>query len=126
PFLTVRMAGGGVVTVLTRTNTSTGVLTPIYYKPNYYSAVEYRVRLKGSYIETTTNQEGQLTLNLPVGPYELVAYNPFHGMKTINGVIEYAGQVVHHEVVFEDAATVTGQVVGVDGRTPVPDVEVVL
>src|SRR5262249_21734632 len=36
------------------------------------------------------------------------------------------GQVVHHDIVFEDAATVTGQVVGVDGRTPVPDVTVVL
>ena len=29
-------------------------------------------------------------------------------------------------MVFEDAATVTGQVVGVDGKTPVPDVTVVL
>ena len=34
--------------------------------------------------------------------------------------------MIHHEVVFEDAATVAGQVVGVDGITPVPDVEVTL
>ncbi|HXT19536.1 MAG TPA: carboxypeptidase-like regulatory domain-containing protein, partial [Thermoanaerobaculia bacterium] len=126
PFLTVRMSGGGVVTVLTRTATSTGVLTNIYYKPTYYSAIEFRLRLKGSYIETSTDQNGNLQLALPVGPYELVAYNAFNGIKTINGRVEYAGQVIHHEVIFEDAATVTGQVVGVDGRTPVPDVEVVL
>ena len=41
PFVTVRMRGAGVVTVLTRTATSTGVLTPIYYKPTYYSSIEY-------------------------------------------------------------------------------------
>ncbi len=126
PFVTVRMRGAGVVTVLTRTATSTGVLTPIYYKPTYYSSIEYAIRVKGAYVETSTDQNGRLQLVLPVGNYELVAYNPFHGMKTINGRIDYAGQVVDHEIVFEDAATVTGQVVNVDGRTPVPDVEVVL
>ena len=126
PFVTLRMRGGGVVNVLTRTSTSTGVLTPIYYKPTYYSAVEYRVRLKGSYIEDTTDQNGKLQRNLPVGPYEIVAYNPFHGIKTLTGRISYAGEIVNLEVVFEDAATVAGQVVGVDGVTPVPDVEVVM
>ncbi|MFL6203112.1 MAG: carboxypeptidase regulatory-like domain-containing protein, partial [Thermoanaerobaculia bacterium] len=126
PFVSVRMRGAGVVTVLTRTATATGVLTPIYYKPTYYSSTEYRIRMKGAYIETSTNPNGELEVALPVGDYELIAYNPFHGMITINGKIEYAGQVVHHEIVFEDAATVTGQVVGVDGVTPVPGVEVVM
>ncbi len=126
PFVSVRLRGSGVVTVVTRTATSTGILTPIYYKPTYYSDVEYRIRVKGAYVETSTDQNGRLELNLPVGDYELIAYNPFHGMHTIHGEIEYAGQVVHHEIVFEDAATVEGQVVGVDGVTPVPGVEVVL
>jgi len=126
PFVQVRMGGSGVVTLLTRTATSTGVLTPVYYKPTYYSAVEYRVRLKGAYTETTTDPNGRLQLVLPVGKYELIAYNPFHGIHTISGEITYAGQVVDHEVVFEDAATVAGVVVNVDGVTPVPDIEVTM
>ena len=126
PFVTLRLRGAGVVTVLTRTATATGVLTPIYYKPTYFSGAEYRIRLKASYIETSTDPNGALELTLPVGPYELVAYNPFYGIHTLSGTIAYAGQVIHHEVVFEDAATVAGQVVGVDGITPVPDIEVTL
>ena len=106
--------------------TATGVLTPIYYKPTWYSSLEYRIRKQGAYTESTTDPNGRLELILPVGEYEIIAYNPFHGMHTIHGKIDYAGQVVHHEVVFEDAATVAGQVVGVDGITPVPGVEVVL
>ncbi|HWM74328.1 MAG TPA: carboxypeptidase regulatory-like domain-containing protein, partial [Nocardioides sp.] len=126
PFVQVRMRGAGVVNILTRTQSSTGVLTPIYYKPTWYSAVEYRIRVKGAYSETSTDPNGTLQIVLPVGPYEIVAYNPFHGMHTIGGTIDYAGQIVDHEVVFENAATVSGQVVNVDGVTPVPGIEVVM
>ncbi|HEX5715043.1 MAG TPA: carboxypeptidase regulatory-like domain-containing protein, partial [Thermoanaerobaculia bacterium] len=126
PFVQVRMRGAGVVNILTRTQSSTGVLTPIYYKPTWYSAVEYRIRVKGAYTETSTDPNGNLQIVLPVGPYEIVAYNPFHGMHTIGGTIDYAGQIVDHEVVFENAATVSGQVVNVDGVTPVPGIEVVM
>jgi len=126
PFVSVRLRGSGVVNILTKTATSTGVLTPIYYKPTHYSTQEYRIRLQGAYVQTSTDPNGQLQLVLPVGDYEIIAYNPFHGMVTLNGKVEYAGQVVNHEVVFEDAATVTGQVVGVDGVTPVPNVDVTL
>jgi len=126
PFVQVRMRGAGVVNILTRTQSSTGVLTPIYYKPTWYSAVEYRIRVKGAYTETSTDPNGNLQIVVPVGSYEIVAYNPFHGMHTITGEVRYAGQIVDHEVVFENAATVSGQVVNVDGVTPVPGVEVVM
>ncbi|HKV08514.1 MAG TPA: carboxypeptidase regulatory-like domain-containing protein, partial [Thermoanaerobaculia bacterium] len=126
PFVSVRMRGAGVANVLTRTATSTGVLTPIYYRLTHYSTQEYRIRKQGAYVETSTDPNGRLQIVLPVGDYEIIAYNPFHGMHTISGKIEYAGQVVNHEVIFEDAATVVGQVVGVDGVTPVPGVDVVM
>ncbi len=123
----MRLRGAGVVTSLTRTATSTGVLTPIYYKPTYFSEIEYRDPAQGRATSRPPPiPTGQLQLILPVGPYELVAYNPFYGIHTLSGMIAYAGQVINHEVVFEDAATVAGQVVGVDGITPVPDVEVTL
>ena len=126
PFKTLRMVGSGVVTVHTTTATATGILTPIYYKPTWFHDGSWTIKVKGSYIETTTDPNGDLELVLPVGHYEIVAYNPFHGVKTISAEIDYAGQVKHHEVLFEDAATVTGQVVDVDGHTPVPDITVTL
>jgi|GEM_PF-5747628 len=126
PFVTLRMVGSGVVTVHTTTASSTGILTPIYYKPTWFHDGSWRIKLKGSYIETTTDPNGDLELTLPVGAYQIVAYNPFHGIQTIDGAIDFAGQTKHHEVVFQDAATVTGQVVDVDGRTPVPDIPVTL
>lgn len=125
-FATVRLRGSGVVLVKTRTATSTGILTPIYYKPTCYSEAEKRIRIKGAYIESSTDQNGELELVLPVGEFELVAYNPFHGSKKINSAIDFAGQVRTLEVVFEDASTVTGRVVDVDGMTPLPNVEVTL
>ncbi len=126
PFVNLRMVGSGRVTIHTTTQTSTGVLTPIYYKPTWYHAGSRTIKLKGSHIETTTDPNGDLELELPVGAYEIVAYNPFYGIKTIDDKLTYAGQTVHHEIVFENAATVTGQVVDVDGHTPVPDIEVTL
>ncbi len=126
PFVNLRMVGSGVVTIHTTTQTATGVLTPIYYKPTWFHEGSWTIKLKGSHIETTTDPNGNLELQLPVGRYEIVAYNPFFGIKTIAGALTYAGQTVHHEIVFEDAATVGGQVLDVDGHTPVPDVEVTL
>jgi hypothetical protein len=126
PFVSVRMVGGGTVRVKTRTSTSTGVLSPIYYKPTWYHEGSWTIKVKGSYIETSTDPNGDLEVAFPVGDYVIVAYNPFHGMKTVSGKIRYPGQAEQVEIVFEDAATVTGQVVDVDGHTPVPGVEVVL
>ncbi len=126
PFVTVRMRGGGGLRVKTRTSTSTGILTPIYYRPTYYSDAAKNVVLKGTYIETSTNPLGDLELSIPVGPFELVAYNPFHGVREIRGEIEYPGQIKDLDILFQDAGKVRGMVVGVDGVTPVPDVEVYL
>lgn len=126
PFVTVRMRGSGRLLVHTKTATATGILTPIYYRPTYYSETSKRVQVRGSYFETTTNQLGTLELEVPVGNFELVAYNPFHGIREISDTVEYAGQVKELTIVFEDAGTVRGQVVDVDGKTPVPDIQVEL
>jgi len=47
------------------------VLTPIYYKPTHFSTQEYRIRLQGAYVETSTDPNGHLQLVLPVGKYEI-------------------------------------------------------
>jgi hypothetical protein len=70
-------------------------------------------------IEATTDADGRLTLLLPVGSYTLSAYNPFHGTKSVTGTISYSGQVIQHELVFEESSTVRVHVVDV-GLTPVP------
>jgi len=126
PFVRVRMVGGGIVRVRTRTATSTGILTPIYYKPTYYSTAAKNIVLRGAYTETSTDPNGFFEVALPVGSFEIVAYNPFHGIKNINAEIEYAGQILDYDVVFQNAGKVRGVVVDVDGVTPVADVEVTL
>ena len=118
PFVTVSMVGSGRVQIKTRTATSTGVLTPIFYRPTIYSSSAKDITLKGQHVETTTDPNGNLELELPVGDFELVAYNPFHGIHSIAGRIDYAGEVEVHEIVFQDAGSVSGQVVGSDGVTP--------
>jgi hypothetical protein len=126
PFVAVRMVGAGIVQIHTTTSTATGVETPIYYKPTYYSDMEKAIRLKGAYIETETDPNGQLELVLPVGGFEVVAFNPFHGVKEIHDRIEYAGQIKTITIQFEDASTVTGMVVDVDGVTPLAGIDVEL
>ncbi|MEM8931210.1 MAG: Ig-like domain-containing protein, partial [Acidobacteriota bacterium] len=126
PFVQIRMRGAGKVRLKTRTATSTGILTPIFWRPTYYSETAKAIVLAGAFTEDTTDPNGNLELDLPVGEFEIVAFNPFHGIKEINGQIEYAGQVKDLDILFEDAATVKGVVVDVDGVTPVPDVEVEL
>ncbi|MFH1177056.1 MAG: Ig-like domain-containing protein, partial [Acidobacteriota bacterium] len=126
PSVNIRLRGSGVLNVTTRTSSSTGVQSPVYYRPTYYSGQERRIRLRGSYLESGTDPNGQLQLVLPVGGFELVAYNPFHGPRTVSGSIDYPGQVKNLEMVFEDASTVGGTVVDVDGATPVAGAEVTL
>ena len=126
PFVTVQMRGGGGIRVKTRTATSTGILTPLFYRPTYYSSAAKNIVLRGMYTETSTNPLGDFETALPVGRFNLVAYNPFHGVREINGEIEYPGHIVDIDILFEDAGKVRGTVVGVDGITPVPNVEVTL
>jgi hypothetical protein len=126
PFVTIRLRGSGILRVHTRTSTSTGVLTPIYYKPTWYSAQTFRIGLKPEFIEATTDQNGYLDLEVPVGDFDLIAYNPFHGPKEVRGSIQYPGQIKDLEVLFDDASTVQGTVVDVDGITPVPGAAVTM
>ena len=125
PFVSVQMVGSGHLNVYTGTATGDSQ-TLIYYRPTYYSSAEKAPVMRGQYIRDETNPNGRLSLELPVGEFELVAYNPFHGVREISGEIEYIGQVVDLDIIFEDAAVVYGTVVDVDGVTPVPDVEVKL
>jgi hypothetical protein len=125
PFATVRMRGSGRVAIHARTS-SGSVLTPIYYRPTWFSSISRSIQLRGALIETTTDPNGRLELELPVGRFEIFAYNPFHGVREIRSAIEYQGQAVDADVLFEDAATVTGMVLDVDGITPVPGFDVQL
>ncbi|MCM3876625.1 MAG: Ig-like domain-containing protein, partial [Thermoanaerobaculia bacterium] len=123
PFVTIRMAGSGVVNVRTRTSASQGVLSPIFYRPTVYANAAIKP-LGGSPIETSTDPDGRLTLVLPVGPFALTAVNPLNGNKSLSRTIDYPGQVINLDIVFDTASTVTGRVVGVDGVTPVPNADV--
>ncbi len=126
PFASIHLAGGGVLEVVTRTAGSTGVPTPLYYRPTVFSDAAKKVAMRSGYLETSTDQLGQVQLELPVGQVELVAANPFYGTRTVSTSIAYPGQVRRVEIVFESSRTVTGTVVDVDGVTPVAGAQVSL
>ncbi len=122
-FATVRMRGSGVVHLRTLVGASV-ISSPIFYRPTVYHDGAKDIRVLPDYIQAETAEDGTLTLELPVGPFEIVAYNPFHGTKTITEQIEFPGQVRAYDIAFEDAGTVTGTVLDVDGIAPAPNVEV--
>ena len=124
PFVTIRMAGSGVVNVRTRTSASQGVLSPILYRPTMVVGPAAIGPKSGDPIQTTTDPDGRLTLVLPVGPFSLTAVNPLNGNRSFSRSIDYPGQVVDLDVLFDTASTVTGHVVGIDGVTPVPNADV--
>ncbi|MCL4806577.1 MAG: carboxypeptidase regulatory-like domain-containing protein, partial [Thermoanaerobaculia bacterium] len=122
-FATVRLRGAGTVNVRTRT-ASAGIMSPLSYKPTWFSPQELVIRQKVAGIETTTDEDGRLTLVLPVGELSISASNPFHGTASFGGSIDFAGQVKEVDLLFEEASTVAGYVVDVDGVTPVPGIDV--
>ncbi|HKC24437.1 MAG TPA: carboxypeptidase-like regulatory domain-containing protein, partial [Thermoanaerobaculia bacterium] len=126
PTAVVQMRGGGVARIKTRTSTSTGVLSPIYYNPTYFSDTEKRIIQKVAAIKTTTSENGDLEIPMPVGTFVLTATNPFHGEKRVGGAIDYPGQIRSFDVVFDDTSRLTGRVLDVDGITPVPGADVTL
>ena len=125
PFVTVRLRGSGTVRVRTRTATA-GIRSPVSYRPTWFSPQALEIGQKVAAIETTTDDEGRLDLVLPVGTFAVSATNPFHGRASFAGALEFAGQVKDVDLLFEEAATVTGRVVDVDGVTPVPGIQVTL
>jgi hypothetical protein len=125
-FVEVHMRGSGFVKVHTRTATSTGILTPIFYKPTYYSNAAKDILLRGSFTESSTDPNGHFEVELPLGDFHIVAYNPFHGQKEISDTLTAAGELKEYEIVFETLGKVRGTVVEPDGITPVPFAEVVL
>ena len=76
PFVSIRMVGSGVVNVYAHSGSS-GVLAPVFYQPTVFFGL-------GAPIQTTTSQDGRLTLVLPVGPFKLTAVNPFNGNKSFS------------------------------------------
>lgn len=124
PFVTVRLRGGGVVSLVTKTATSPGILSMVAYNLTWYNVGRYEIGGMPEWKEVSTDQNGRLELAVPVGRYSIRAYNPFHGMREIVGDVEYPGQLKTHEIVFQELSTVRGVVVDVDGATPVPGAEV--
>ncbi len=125
PFVPVQMLGSGLVDVTVDVPATVSEL-PLYLKATYFSEIEKRIRIQGSYTRTSIAQGETLRFELPVGKYELVSYHPFHGTATVLDRFEYPGQVRHATLRFAATSTVTGRVVDVDGVTPVAGVDVVL
>ncbi|MEO8584735.1 MAG: Ig-like domain-containing protein [Acidobacteriota bacterium] len=126
PFTTIRLRGAGVVNVHTRTGSSTGVLSPIRYTPTVYRANTYDIGPSPLPVDTTTDPDGRLQLVLPLPGTIVTAFSPTNGNKSAAATLTYPGQVVNLEIVFDSASALTGHVVGVDGVTPVPNVDVFL
>lgn len=124
-FATVRLRGAGTVHVKTRTANGP-VRTPVFYKPTWFSPQELTIRQKASAIETTTDDNGSLTLVVPVGDLSVSGVSPFYGAASYRGAIDFAGQVKEVDLVFQPLSTVAGTVVDVDGVTPVAGVTIEL
>ncbi len=124
-FATVRLRGAGTVHVRTRTANGP-VRAPVSYRPTWFSPQELTIRQKATAIETTTDDNGSLTLVVPVGGLSIGAASPFYGTGSFEGAIDFAGQVKEVDLVFQPLATVTGTVVDVDGVTPVAGVTIEL
>ncbi|MHB8797109.1 MAG: carboxypeptidase regulatory-like domain-containing protein, partial [Thermoanaerobaculia bacterium] len=124
-FATVRLRGAGTVHVKTRTANGP-VRTPVFYRPTWFSPQELTIRQKASAIETTTDDNGSLTLVVPVGDLSVSGVSPFYGAASYRGAIDFAGQVKEVDLLFQPLSTVTGTVVDVDGVTPVAGVTIEL
>ena len=70
-----------------------------------------------TYLETDPN--GFYEIPALVGPYELHVYNAFHGTRSVKGQLDFDGQVVEHDFLFEPNGTIGGVVLDHDGETPV-------
>ncbi len=123
PQVTLQMGGGGRIRVLTRTpGSAVGVLTPLFVTRSYYNEGTKQISKKT--LEVTTDQNGRYETGVPVGGFTVRAVNPFHGSKSVSGTIDYPGHIQDVDIQFEPASTVRGQVVDIDGVTPVPGAEV--
>lgn len=124
PFVTLRMVGGGVSQGDDQDGDVDRGADADLLQAHLLQRRQRRVR-KGGYINAQYRPQRAPGVGTPGRQLRDRSYNPYHGVHTINGQIEYAGQLVRHDIVFEDAASVAGRV-GVDGRTPVPYADVVL
>ena len=126
PFVTVRMRGSGIVRVMTKTHAGDLIQSLVSIRPTVYVEGEKVVRASPAFLEMAEEMPGVYEMEIPVGEFQVSAYNPFHGVETVNGLVAYAGQVLEYTVTFAAAGTVTGTVLDVDGVTPVPGARVVL
>ena len=120
PFVTVRMRGSGIVRVMTKTHAGDLIQSLVSIRPTLYVEGEKVVRASPTFLEMAAEVPGAYEMEIPVGEFQVNAYNPFHGVETINGVVAYPGQVLEYTVTFAATGTVTGTVLDVDGVTPVP------
>ncbi|MEM1181520.1 MAG: carboxypeptidase regulatory-like domain-containing protein, partial [Acidobacteriota bacterium] len=70
-----------------------------------------------TYIETDPN--GRFEIEALAGPYELHIFNAFHGTDAATNQIDYHGQIVEHEFIFQPNGDIRGTVYDIDGVTPV-------
>ncbi|MFV2074069.1 MAG: hypothetical protein ACC742_15665, partial [Thermoanaerobaculales bacterium] len=125
-FASVRMQGSGIVDLSVRNAGGGPVSSTVFYRPVYYSEAQKGLILKPTAVETQTDPNGDLQLELPAGSFEITVFSSFHGVRTVSSQIDWAGQVKNVNIVFTESSTVTGRLVNVDGVTPIPGFPVVL
>jgi len=99
--------------------TPVGVLSQIAYRATHVHSTWQIVVIDENYTYVETDPNGYFEIPALVGPYEINVYNAFHGTRRASGALDYDGQVVEHELIFEPNGTVRGVVVDYDGETPV-------
>ncbi len=124
PFVSIRLAGSGIVNVRTRSG-GAGVPAPVRYSPTVYSDATL-IGPPLAPLESATDADGKLTLELPVGGFTITALNALNGNKSAGGRIDYPGQILNVDLSFDSASTITGRVLNVDGVTPAPGADVTL
>ncbi len=93
----------------------------VYYRPTYYSEATKASPEKAWPSRPRPEPNGFLRSACSrLANFEITVYSPFHGVRTVGGQIEWAGQVKNIDVVFDGSSSVAGQLVNVDGVTPIP------
>jgi hypothetical protein len=125
-FAPIQLAGSGTIRVQVRTESGQPVNASVYMKRRVYVAPAYGIYSEASHAHFETDPNGLFEMSVPVGPLDIVVYNPFFGRRNVSASIDWHGQVREIEAVFTDAGTVQGTVVDVDGVTPIPGAAVTL
>jgi hypothetical protein len=125
-FAPLSLRGSGTIQLTVRTESGPLEDAWVFVRRSLYMPTRFKIGVEDDYTQLETDPNGFLTFEAPVGPLEIVVYHPFFGRRDFLTSIGWHGQVRNIEAVFSDAGTVQGQVVDVDGVTPVPGAELLL